>query len=117
MIDQWPRVVKLPCDSDTLWDIMERLKRHNVSFQYEALGDILGRYGALWIGEAPKSQRPLCGALTRMGTPCKAHSVNWWNRRCRMHGGLSTGPKTPEGRAAIAESNRRRAKAKKPGSL
>jgi hypothetical protein len=30
------------------------------------------------------------------------------NGRCRMHGGLSTGPKTPEGRWRIAESNRSR---------
>jgi hypothetical protein len=29
--------------------------------------------------------------------------------RCRMHGGLSTGPKTKQGRAARAQSNRRRA--------
>ncbi len=31
------------------------------------------------------------------------------NGRCRVHGGLSTGPNTEAGRAAIAESNRRRA--------
>ena len=30
--------------------------------------------------------------------------------RCRMHGGASTGPRTPEGKTAIAASNRRRAK-------
>jgi len=29
-------------------------------------------------------------------------------RRCRFHGGLSTGPKTSEGRARIAEAQRRR---------
>jgi hypothetical protein len=29
-------------------------------------------------------------------------------RRCRFHGGLSTGPKTEEGRARIAEAQRRR---------
>ncbi len=26
-------------------------------------------------------------------------------RRCRLHGGLSTGPKTPAGRAAISAAN------------
>ena len=26
-------------------------------------------------------------------------------RRCRLHGGLSTGPKTAEGRAAISAAN------------
>jgi hypothetical protein len=30
------------------------------------------------------------------------------NGRCRMHGGLCTGPKSPEGHRHIAESNRLR---------
>ena len=30
------------------------------------------------------------------------------NGRCRLHGGLSTGPKTIEGRAKIAEATRER---------
>jgi hypothetical protein len=29
------------------------------------------------------------------------------NGRCRMHGGLSTGPKTPEGKARVAAVARR----------
>ena len=57
-----------------------------------------------------KSQRPKCGARTRVGGSCKAPVVHGKNR-CRMHGGLSTGPRTDKGRAAIAESNRRRARA------
>jgi hypothetical protein len=28
--------------------------------------------------------------------------------RCRLHGGLSTGPKTPEGRERIAAAQRKR---------
>ena len=40
-----------------------------------------------------------CGARTRAGTPCKNWSMR--NGRCRMHGGKSTGPKTPEGRDRI----------------
>lgn len=50
-----------------------------------------------------------CGARTRTGEPCRALRV-YGKDRCRYHGGLSTGPKTPEGRARIAESNRSRAK-------
>jgi len=69
-----------------------------------------------WIAQAaprkepriPKHKRPRCGAKTRKGTPCKAPAVSGSNR-CRLHGGLSTGPRTEEGRAAIAESTRRRA--------
>jgi hypothetical protein len=40
---------------------------------------------------------PRCGAKTRMGTSCCAPAMK--NGRCRMHGGASTGPTTPEGRA------------------
>jgi hypothetical protein len=64
----------------------------------------------------PRSDRPRCGARTRKGEPCCAPVV--WpkgyrpEKRCRTHGGLSTGPKTAEGRERIAESNRRRAAAR-----
>ncbi|MGH8772881.1 MAG: HGGxSTG domain-containing protein [Pyrinomonadaceae bacterium] len=34
---------------------------------------------------------PRCGAKTRSGTPCRAPAVGG-KRRCRMHGGTSTGP-------------------------
>jgi hypothetical protein len=48
-----------------------------------------------------------CGAYARStGKPCKAQSLA--NGRCKNHGGMSTGPKTPEGRQAIAESTRQR---------
>ncbi len=42
----------------------------------------------------PNSARR-CGAKTRSGAPCRGPAMR--NGRCRMHGGLSTGPKTPEG--------------------
>ena len=55
----------------------------------------------------PRRDRPRCGAKSKQGNgaPCMAPVV--WdiernaprNGRCRMHGGASTGPKTPEGRA------------------
>lgn len=38
-----------------------------------------------------------CGAKTRKGTPCQAKALT--NGRCRNHGGLSTGPRTAEGKA------------------
>lgn len=47
---------------------------------------------------------PTCGARTRSGAPCRNMAMAR-GRRCRMHGGLSTGPRTPEGierhRAAV----------------
>lgn len=38
---------------------------------------------------------PRCGAKTRRGTPCIAPGMP--NGRCRLHGGASTGPRTPTG--------------------
>lgn len=56
------------------------------------------------------------GARCPDGTSCNAPAV--WNKRlnrpvkgrCQMHGGLSTEPKTEEGRRRIAESIRARSK-------
>src|SRR5262245_35780795 len=47
-----------------------------------------------------------CGARTRKGRPCKRPAYP--NGRCRNHGGLCTGARTAEGRARIAEAQRRR---------
>jgi len=51
--------------------------------------------------------RPRCCAKTRAGAPCLMRVVPG-KRRCRFHGGMSTGPKTKAGRARIAEAQRRR---------
>ena len=51
---------------------------------------------------------PTCEAhCRRTGNPCPKRVV-LGSVRCRLHGGLSTGPKTAAGRARISESNRRR---------
>jgi len=42
-----------------------------------------------------------CGARTRSGNPCKKPPISG-KQRCKNHGGLSTGPKTAEGKARIA---------------
>lgn len=51
--------------------------------------------------------RQPCEAMTRKGTPCRNLSEPG-KRRCKFHGGMSTGPKTPEGKARIAEAQRQR---------
>lgn len=44
-----------------------------------------------------------CGAFARStGKPCQSEALS--NGRCRLHGGLSTGPKTQEGRLSIARA-------------
>lgn len=57
--------------------------------------------------KAVPRRRPLCGARNRKGEPCKAKALPG-KRRCKFHGGMSTGPRTPEGRNRIAEAQRRR---------
>ncbi|MEL6642747.1 MAG: HGGxSTG domain-containing protein [Pseudomonadota bacterium] len=54
-----------------------------------------------------KLQRPFCEATTRNGTPCKARVIPG-KRRCRLHGGASTGPTSLAGRRRIAEAQQRR---------
>ena len=44
-----------------------------------------------------KKSRKKCGAHARTtGKPCQAKALA--NGRCKLHGGLSTGPKTDEGK-------------------
>jgi hypothetical protein len=43
---------------------------------------------------------PRCGARTRAGCPCRAPAIRG-KRRCRMHGGRSTGPRTQDGMARL----------------
>ena len=51
--------------------------------------------------------RPACCAKTRVGHPCRNKVVPGM-RRCKYHGGLSTGPKTLAGRARIAAAQKLR---------
>ena len=46
-------------------------------------------------------ERSRCDARTRSGGLCRKYPIAG-KRRCRLHGGLSTGPKTREGKARIA---------------
>lgn len=52
-------------------------------------------------GDFTKANR--CGAKTRKGIACKAPAMK--NGRCRMHGGASTGPRTPEGLEQSRKAN------------
>lgn len=56
----------------------------------------------------PRSS-PRCEAKTRSGAPCRGPAMRSRKTgrytRCRMHGGASTGPKTPEGLARCGKAN------------
>ena len=67
----------------------------------------------------PRHLRPRCMARRRDGRRCQA-KVAWdtehdraRNTKCRVHGGMSTGPRTPGGRRRIGESNRQRAQVRR----
>ena len=49
------------------------------------------RFGPDWPGRR-------CGAKTRAGGACQNPAIGG-RSRCTLHGGLSTGPRTPEGKA------------------
>ena len=49
------------------------------------------RFGPDWPGRR-------CGAKTRAGGACQNPAIKG-RSRCKLHGGRSTGPRTPEGRA------------------
>ena len=51
--------------------------------------------------------KKLCGAFARStGQPCKAKALA--NGRCKNHGGMSTGPKTAEGRQVVSRATKQR---------
>jgi len=63
------------------------------------------------------AQTNLNGAGMRLKTKCEAHARSTGNPcqakaltngRCKNHGGMSTGPKTQEGRQAVSEATRQR---------
>ncbi len=47
----------------------------------------------------PRSPHPRCGAETRDGCACRQPAMK--NGRCRLHGGKSTGARTPAGRRRV----------------
>jgi len=45
--------------------------------------------------------RRYCGAKTKAGTSCKQMGI-YESGRCKLHGGLSTGPTSEEGKRKVA---------------
>jgi hypothetical protein len=53
--------------------------------------------------DGKKQKRDICNATTRKGLKCKRRAVVD-NAKCPNHGGLSTGPKTEEGKRRVTLS-------------
>lgn len=84
----WERGVGRAVDRDLPADVREAVRRF-LAREYRR---------TIALARLDREMPAVCGARTRSGKPCAAHPVVG-RRRCRMHGGCSTGPKTAEGRA------------------
>ncbi len=72
-------------------------KRNRGQFTKGSKAGIATRFGPDWPGRR-------CGArCKRTGRPCQQPAMP--NHRCRLHGGKSTGPRTPEGLARLRRAN------------
>ena len=61
-------------------------------------------YALIWeTGLRHAHKSPRCGAKTRRKTACLGPAMP--NGRCRLHGGKSTGPRTPEGLEKSKKAN------------
>lgn len=79
--------------------ILDSAEKHGITRAIDRYGLPMLATKALLAGkDYTPPARPTCGARTRTGAPCKRKPVRG-KKRCRNHGGLSTGPRTPEGRA------------------
>lgn len=62
-------------------------------------------------GFPPECRDMTCGAQTRAGTPCRRRDL-YRSGRCKLHGGLSSGPKTAKGKRRSARNGKRTAMSK-----
>lgn len=89
----------------------EQIRERRHQAWKDALAEIAARDTLL--RRRPRVELPKCGARTRSGQPCAAPpyrepgELAVRNGRCRMHGGLSTGPRTGFGRARCGDAARR----------
>jgi hypothetical protein len=76
-----------------LWKLF--FKAHSLAFKE---WEERGYRGTVHMPSFPEELRGMtCGAKTRAGTPCKQKGI-YGNGRCKLHGGLSTGPRTKRGK-------------------
>lgn len=58
---------------------------------------VVYEHGGHWY-ELTRRIRRVCGALKKTGERCRSKDLHRGGK-CKFHGGLSTGPRTPEGKA------------------
>ena len=99
------RPIPFPVGSDRRQGRIETLLRYRLASSY---ADALAQVAASnQRARNTPSRGEKCEAQTRRGTPCQCKAMA--NGRCKLHGGKSSGPKTPEGKRRSA-ANLQRAK-------
>lgn len=104
IVTEWAELTGINCRE--VKSPMTSANSAGISRAFRALahdfGDGLPTWAASWLaaGRAKQaSRRVICGARRhRDGQPCRAKSEPG-KRRCKWHGGCSTGPRTVEGKA------------------
>jgi hypothetical protein len=118
--DRWPPVTSALRYGVTVWTLSSRKWTKSVETDHatsmraraRASWGFTGGAGDMTLASdqtlpGRRKGRLLCGAKTRAGGCCQVRAEPG-KARCRFHGGKSTGPKTPAGRARIAEAQRLR---------
>ena len=91
------RRVPFPVGSDIRRKMIAHILRYTLHTYREAVAQIVARNKRARNTPVPGER---CEARTRRGMPCQCKAMS--NGRCRLHGGLSTGPTTAEGKATAA---------------
>lgn len=80
------------------WDEFDRIQQLNRT---------LPHHRRLMLPFPEELRGMTCGAKTRAGTPCKQKGL-YRSGRCKLHGGLSTGPKTKAGKKHSAANGKKK---------
>lgn len=96
-MDKRLRPAPFPVGSDKRRNMIAHILRYTLHTYREAVAQIVARNMRARNTPLPGEK---CEARTRRGTPCQCKAKA--NGRCRLHGGLSTGPKTMQGKRVSA---------------
>lgn len=98
--------ISIQHDPSTIVSWEERLTEHPSSHGKKSTSS-KPEQGLGSVTDAHNPAQTTCGARTRKGRACRL-APELGKRRCKAHGGLSTGARTLEGRVKIAEAQQRR---------
>lgn len=92
------------------WAEHDRIREANEAASDGDSANVLGGRRAPRIAYPPfpdALRGMICGARTRKGTPCQRLDL-YRSGRCKLHGGLSTGPRSVDGKERAADNLRLR---------